>query len=363
MLGVARDITQRKQTAQQLEEYRQRLEGLVAEESTKFRALVEQSLVGIYIIQDGCLPLRQSGFVKMFGYDSAEEVVDVIPVIPIHQGRRQVAMVEENIRRRIRGEVDAMRYSFTAYKRDGTAIIVDAHGRRIDYQGRPAIIGTLVDITEMRRSKEELHRLVEEKSSRLQQSEELLRTLIEAIPDAIEFKDGEGRWLESNSAARAAFGLDVETSRGRTDVELSEIADPRYKAALLQCYETDKQAWQVGTTSRVEEVMQIPEVGATDFRCHQGAALSTKTAAARDWSSWGAMSANLKRAEEALRFSLNEYSELVQRIPVGVYKYRMRPDGSAVFDYVSPRWCELLDVTEAEIMRDPQGISGAHPSG
>ena len=53
VLGVARDITRRKQTALQLDDYRQRLEGLVVEESTKFRALVEQSLVGIYIIQDG----------------------------------------------------------------------------------------------------------------------------------------------------------------------------------------------------------------------------------------------------------------------------------------------------------------------
>jgi diguanylate cyclase (GGDEF)-like protein/PAS domain S-box-containing protein len=40
----------------------------------------------------------------------------------------------------------------------------------------------------------------------------------------------------------------------------------------------------------------------------------------------------------------------------------MHPDGSAVFDYVSPRWCELFDVSEVEIMRDA-GASRAriHP--
>ncbi|MFH0935059.1 MAG: diguanylate cyclase, partial [Pseudomonadota bacterium] len=58
------------------------------------------------------------------------------------------------------------------------------------------------------------------------------------------------------------------------------------------------------------------------------------------------------RADEALKRSLADYSGLVQRIPVGVYKYRMPAQGSIVFDYVSPRWCELLDVTEAEVMRD-----------
>ena len=349
-LGIGRDVTQRKQTAQQLEEYRQRLEGLVAEESTKFRALVEQSLVGIYIIQDGVFRYVNPGLVKMFGYDSADEVVDLIPVHKFIKEEDR-ALVDENIRRRIRGEAESTRYSFTAYKRDGTAIVVDAHGRRIEYQGRPAIIGTLIDITEMRRSKEELHRLVEEKSSRLQQSEELLRTLIEAIPDAIEFKDGEGRWLESNSAARAAFGLDVETSRGRTDVELAGIADPRYKSALLQCFETDRQAWQVGATSRVEEVMQIPNIGKLTFDVikvplfHADGSRKGLVIVGRDVT-------DLKQAEDAVRHSLNEYSELVQRIPVGIYKYRMHPDGSAKFDYVSPRWCELLDVSEVEVMRD-----------
>ena len=212
VLGVARDVSQRKRTAQQLEEYRQRLEGLVVEESTKFRALVEQSLVGIFIVQDGYFRYVNPGMLEMFGYDSADEVVDVIPLLTLVKAEDR-ALVEENMRLRLSGEVKEGRYSLSAFKRDGTPIIVDVHGRSIEYQGRPAIIGTLVDVTEMRRSKEELNSMVEEKSARLIQNEELLRTLIEAIPDAIEFKDGEGRWLESNSAARAAFGLDVRTSR------------------------------------------------------------------------------------------------------------------------------------------------------
>jgi len=359
-LGIGRDITQRKQTERKLEEYRQRLEGLVAEESTKFRALVEQSLVGIYIIQDDVFRYANPGLIKMFGYDSADEVVDLIPVFKFIKEEDR-ALVDENIRRRIRGEAESTRYSFTAYRRDGSAIVVDAHGRRIEYQGRPAVIGTLIDITEMRRSKEELSLLVEEKSSRLQQSEELLRTLIEAIPDAIEFKDGDGRWLESNSAARAAFGLDAETSRGKTDAELAEIADARYKAALLQCFKTDSHAWQVGTTSRVEEVMQIPDVGKKTFDVIK-VPLFRDDGSRKGLVIVGRDVSELKHAEEALRHSLNEYGELVQRIPVGIYKYRMHPDGSAVFDYVSPRWCELLDVSETEIMRDSRAAQARiHP--
>ena len=258
VLGVARDITRRKQTALQLDDYRQRLEGLVVEESTKFRALVEQSLVGIYIIQDGFFRYANPGFFSMFGYGSAEELVDVIPAIQLVIPEDR-PLVEENIRRRIEDGMDSMRYSFGAYRRDGSVIVVDAHGRRIEYQGRPAIIGTLVDITEMRRSKERLKQLVEEQSGKLHQSEELLRTLIEAIPDSIKFKDGEGRWLESNRSAREAFGLAHADCRGKTDRELAGMADAAYRSVLLSCHDSDEAAWRTDGVSRVEETVPLPD--------------------------------------------------------------------------------------------------------
>jgi diguanylate cyclase (GGDEF)-like protein/PAS domain S-box-containing protein len=351
-MSLVRDISDRKRVEAQLEDYRRRLEGLVVEESTKFRALVEQSMVGIFIIQDGIFRYVNPGLVRMFGFESAEEVIDRVSLLHFIKPEDR-AGVEAVVRQLLAGELEQARHSFTACKRDGTHIVIDVHGRVIDYQGRPAIIGSQVDISEMRRSKEELKRLVDEQAARLVQSEELLRTLIEAIPDAIQFKDGEGHWLESNSAARATFGLDVQTSRGKSDVELSELVAPEFKAAILQCGETDKQAWKVGHTSRVEEVMQMPGGEKMTFDVikvplfHDDGSRKGLVIVGRDVS-------ELKRAEDALRLSVEEYSGLVQRIPVGVYKYRMCADGRSVFDYVSPRWCELLDVKEAEVIRDVQ---------
>ncbi len=264
VLGIARDITLRKQTARQLEEYRRHLEGQVVEESGKFRALVEQSLVGIYIIQDGYFRYVNAGLLAMYGFDDVSELVDVIPASQLVSAEDK-ERVMENLRRRTSGEADAMRYSFTACKRDGTPFTVDVHGRVIDYHGRPAVIGTVVDITDMRRSKEELDRLVEEQSARLRQSEEKLRTLIEAIPDPIQFKDGEGRWLESNRSARRAFGLEHVDCRGKTDRELAELATPDHRVALLHCTDTDEEAWSAQGVSRVEEVIPLPAGGELDF--------------------------------------------------------------------------------------------------
>ncbi len=346
--AVVRDVTSRKQSMQQLEEYRRRLEGLVAEESTKFRALVEQSLVGIYIIQDGMFRYVNPGMVKMFGYESADGVVDVVPLRQFIHDEDQ-PLVAENIRRRLDDEVGDLRYSFTAFKRDGTQIVVDVHGRKIEYQGRPAIIGTLVDITEMRRSKEELEQMVYVKSAELRQSEELLRTLIEAIPDAIEFKDGEGRWLESNSAARAAFGLDAQTSRGKSDAELAEMVDPHSGDALLQCAMTDQQAWQTGGMLRVEEIMPMPNGDKLTFDVikvplfHDDGSRKGLVIVGRDIS-------ELKQAEAGLRIAASVFDNTQEAITI--------TDANNIIVDVNPAFTRITGYSRAEVLgKNPKLLS------
>lgn len=70
----------------------------------------------------------------------------------------------------------------------------------------------------------------------------------------------------------------------------------------------------------------------------------------------------IKTAEAAQRETLRELHGLIGRIPAGVYKLRVRPNGEMRFDYVSRRWCELLEVTEDEVYRDPEvAFSRIHP--
>ncbi|OIR19454.1 cyclic di-GMP phosphodiesterase Gmr [mine drainage metagenome] len=352
VLGVSRDITRRKHTAQQLEDYRRRLEGLVAEESTKFRALVEQSLVGIYIIQDGLFRYVNTGLADMFGYDAAEELIDALPAIQLVKAEDR-AMVEENLRRRLAGEVDATRYSFTAYRRDGTEIIVDSHGRRIEYQGRPAIIGTLVDVTELRRSKEELTRLVEEKSASLRQSEELLRTLIEAIPDPIRFKDGAGGWLESNQSARQTFGLAGVDCRGKTDRQLAEIAQPGYKEALLRCHQSDEAAWQAEEVLRLEEVIPAPGGGELNLDVIKKP-LFGADGARKGLVIVGRDITELKRAEAELRIIASVFGNSQEAITI-------TDADNAIID-VNPAFTRITGYSREEVLgRNPRILSsGRH---
>src|SRR5207237_10299920 len=65
-------------------------------------------------------------------------------------------MVRKNVRRRIAGEVQSMHYTFRARRKDGSPVDVEVHGARTELGGKPAITGTLLDISERRRAERAL---------------------------------------------------------------------------------------------------------------------------------------------------------------------------------------------------------------
>lgn len=99
----------------------------------------------------------------------------------------------------------------------------------------------------------------------LRDSEEKLRTLIDAIPDSIQFKDQEGRWLAYNRQAQLAFGLEEVSCTGKSDAELAQLAPPQFRDALFRCRQTDEQTWQTGALSRREDVVPRPDGGQVVF--------------------------------------------------------------------------------------------------
>ncbi len=143
LVEVNRDITQRKLAEEALRE---------SEE--KFRKLAEKSLVGIYLIQDGIFQYLNPKFAEIFGY-SVNELVNVKGPTDITRPD-SAKTVEENIAKRISGQIESMHYEFEGLRKDGNFINVEVFGSRANYKGRPAIIGTLLEITERKKADEEL---------------------------------------------------------------------------------------------------------------------------------------------------------------------------------------------------------------
>ncbi|MDQ0338013.1 PAS domain S-box-containing protein [Caldalkalibacillus uzonensis] len=98
----------------------------------------------------------------------------------------------------------------------------------------------------------------------LEQNEQQLRTLINAMPDFVNFKDGEGRWLEVNQFGLELFQLKDTPYKGKKDTELAEYS-PFFKEVLLGCEASDEQAWRTKSIVRCEEVIPQPDGPAKIF--------------------------------------------------------------------------------------------------
>lgn len=134
-------------------ERRKGSEQRLIESEEEFRSLVEQSLVGVYIIQDGKFIYVNPRMASIFGYEPDEIINKKTPYDLTAEEYHSV--VKENIRKRLSGEVKTINYKFKGKKKDGSLIDVEVLGSVTPLKGKPAIIGTIMDITEqVRREKE-----------------------------------------------------------------------------------------------------------------------------------------------------------------------------------------------------------------
>jgi PAS domain S-box-containing protein len=143
------DITKQKETEAELKE-----------SENKFKDFAEKSLVGIYLIQDRLFRYVNPIAAKIFEY-TVEEIID-------KKGPEDLTVpedwpvLEESLRKRISGEIKEANYNFRGIKKNKGIIYLESHGAQTMYKGRPAVIGSLMDITERRKAEEEIQKRVKE---------------------------------------------------------------------------------------------------------------------------------------------------------------------------------------------------------
>lgn len=125
----------------------------------RFRALVEQSISGIYVIQDGRFAYVNPRMANIFGYGSPAEVTGLaVEQLVAPEDRATVAA---NVVERLSGHVKSVAYAFHGLRKDGRTFDVGVHGTIASYDGRPAIIGMLQDISERKHAEDvRIERLV-----------------------------------------------------------------------------------------------------------------------------------------------------------------------------------------------------------
>ncbi|MDP1672064.1 MAG: PAS domain S-box protein [Burkholderiales bacterium] len=133
-LTSLRDVTERNQNRQEL------MDALA-----QFRGVVEQSVAGIYIVQNGRLAYINPRFAEILGYTRCEELVGREIFSIVAESDRDI--VSKNIQRRISGEIDSCAYETRLLRKDGSIVDVGVHGSAATLRGQPAIIGLMQDIT------------------------------------------------------------------------------------------------------------------------------------------------------------------------------------------------------------------------
>jgi len=156
---------------------RARAEQALRAAEEQFRGLVEQSIAGIYIIQDEKFAYVNPRLAEIFGYGFAAELIGRDPLSTVAEKDRGI--VADNIRRRIEGEVASVSYQFTGLRKDGSMIDVGVHGARATHGGRPAVIGLMQDISEKKLAEEQIQRYVVQLETAFMHTVEVATTLSE----------------------------------------------------------------------------------------------------------------------------------------------------------------------------------------
>jgi PAS domain S-box-containing protein len=201
-VAVVRDITERTETRQRLRRTKQR-----------YRRLVEQNLFGIYIVQNERIEYANPKAADLFGYDP-DEMVSELSVFDIVAPEDHDRLAE-NIRRREQGEEREIQYELTGRRKDGTEFEFEVHSGRIEYEGDPALLGAIVDITDRKERERELAQY---------------ETIVETVPDAVFVTDGNDVIVGGNDNFAALLGLDYEDVIGTDSDEL--VAEGRFGGTL-----------------------------------------------------------------------------------------------------------------------------------
>ncbi len=168
MSGTQTDITARREAEVRLRE-----------SEAKFKGLVEQSIVGIVIVDGETLYYANPRTAEIIGY-ATDEILGAGLSRLIHPD--DWSGVRERIDGVLSGRFRDIRHEFRALRKDGSIVHLGTHGSRTEYAGRPAVIAVVQDITGRLESEQQLAGYV----AQLERS--IMRT-VEAISQMVELRD------------------------------------------------------------------------------------------------------------------------------------------------------------------------------
>ena len=148
-------MRQRVAKLEELETERKRMEEVLRESEAKYSTLVENSRDGIVILQGGVMKFVNTASLEIVGYTPEELLgIDFLKVVTPEDRE----MVMKRYADRMAGKEVLSIYEMALIRKDGITVPVEVNATFINYEGRPADLVVIRDITERKRAAEELRR-------------------------------------------------------------------------------------------------------------------------------------------------------------------------------------------------------------
>ena len=301
-----------------------------------YRNLIRNASEAICVVQDEFLRMANPQLAELLGYRE-KELPSVSISTLIHEDDRAVVMEQYN--RRLRGEADP-RYSFRLRRKDKSTCWVDASGILISWEGRPAVMTFLTDITERKRAEESL-----------QENEEKYRLVVENSRDAVYIHKDNRLWFVNRRSAEVT-GYTIDELM---QINLWDLVHPDDRGRLQDAARRRFAGEAVPPTFTARLVTKSGELREGDFIVdlidfHSKPAI---LGIYRDLTEQRKAEISLRESEEKYRILLHESPDPVFSFyPDGTYRYvnKAFADGvlKTVDEIIGKKIWDVFDRDEAD---------------
>jgi two-component system cell cycle sensor histidine kinase/response regulator CckA len=312
MMGVSRDITERK-----------RAEATIRKSEEKYRSLFQNAPIGIFIVDnEGNILDFNDAMLRLRGYSREDRLA--IGRTSEHyynpeDRERVIALVSKN------GFVNEMEVKFK--RKDGTPYDALLSLLPIEIDGKSLWHAMIQDITERKKSEEALRK-----------SEEKFKALFEFAPDAYYLNDLKGYFIDGNKAAEKLIGYRKEELIGKSFLELN-LLPPEQLPKAAELLQNNIEGQTTGPDELIlnrKDGSQVAVEISTLMIQMKGQ--SVVLGIARDMT-------DRKRAEEELKKSEEKYKLLAENSADVIYKIDIATER---YTYISPSIERLLGYTVEE---------------
>ncbi len=286
MIGTALDITEQN-----------RVQEALRDSELRYRSVIENAAEGITVVQDGKLQYANPRLLEMTQVRPEEFTYRPFTDF-IHPDDR--ALVFERYQLRILGEDVPPYYDFRIIGKNGKVIWVQISAVRIIWNGKPATLNFLTDITDRKQMEDTL-----------QKSEQEFRSLAESMPQIVWVTRADGWNIYFNQQWVDYTGLSLEESYGH-GWNIPFHPDDRQRA-----WDAWQRATQHNDTYSIECRLRRAD-GAYRWWLIRGVPLRNASGEILKWFGTCTDIESIKQTEEKLRESEERYRALLFGAGIGV---------------------------------------------